>query len=112
MRSRRGTRARPRSGQPRRRDDLDAAGAAGGLLAKGGAGGREGRARFLLAAGIVLAPQLSATSTLLQAPDHTGTAVALLAVWLVIDGPVRTGWSRWRSASCWPGSWWPTRSCC
>jgi len=35
-----------------------------GLLAKGGAGGREGRARFLLAAGIVLAPQLSATSTL------------------------------------------------
>jgi hypothetical protein len=56
-----------------------------GLLAKGHAGGREGRARFLLAAGIVLAPQLSATSTLLQAPDHTGTAVALLVVWLVID---------------------------
>src|SRR5438034_3005165 len=56
-----------------------------GLLAKGDAGGREGVARFLLAAGIVLAPQLSATSTLLQAPDHTGTAVALLVVWLVID---------------------------
>ena len=56
-----------------------------GLLAKGDAGGREGRARFLLAAGVVLAPQLSATSTLLQAPDHTGTAVALLVVWLVID---------------------------
>jgi hypothetical protein len=56
-----------------------------GLLAKGDAGGREGRARFLLAAGILLAPQLSATSTLLQAPDHTGTAVALLVVWLVID---------------------------
>ena len=56
-----------------------------GLLAKGDAGGREGWARFLLAAGIVLAPQLSATSTLLQAPDHTGTAVALLVVWLVID---------------------------
>jgi len=55
------------------------------LLAKGDAGGREGLARFLLAAGIVLAPQLSATSTLLQAPDHTGTAVALLVVWLVID---------------------------
>src|SRR5262249_46527037 len=33
-----------------------------GLLAKGDADGREGRARFLLAAGIVLAPQLSATS--------------------------------------------------
>ncbi len=56
-----------------------------GLLAKGDAGGREGLARFRLAAGIVLAPQLSATSTLLQAPDHTGTAVALLVVWLVID---------------------------
>jgi hypothetical protein len=56
-----------------------------GLLAKGDAGGREGLGRFALAAGIVLAPQLSATSTLLQAPDHTGTAVALLVVWLVID---------------------------
>jgi hypothetical protein len=56
-----------------------------GLLAKGDARGREGMARFLLAAGIVLAPQLSATATLLQAPDHTGTAVALLVVWLVID---------------------------
>ena len=56
-----------------------------GLLAKGDASGREGLARFLLAAGIVLAPQLSATSTLLQAADHTGTAVALLVVWLVID---------------------------
>jgi hypothetical protein len=56
-----------------------------GLLAKGDADGREGLARFLLAAGIVLAPQLSSTSTLLQAPDHTGTAVALLVVWLVID---------------------------
>jgi hypothetical protein len=55
------------------------------LLAKGDAKGREGLARCLLAAGIVLAPQLSATSTLLQAPDHTGTAVALLVVWLVID---------------------------
>jgi len=56
-----------------------------GLLAKGDAKGREGLTRCLLAAGIVLAPQLSATSTLLQAPDHTGTAVALLVVWLVID---------------------------
>src|SRR4029077_15392375 len=65
-----------------------------GLLAKGDVGGRGGRARFLLAAGIVLArhpapprpaPQLSAPSTLLQAPDHTGTAVALLVVWLLTD---------------------------
>ncbi len=56
-----------------------------GLVAKGGARGREGLARFLLAAGIMLAPQLSVTSTLLQAPDHTGTAVPLLLTWLVID---------------------------
>jgi hypothetical protein len=62
-----------------------------GLLAKGDAEGREGLARFGLAAGIVLAPQLSSTSTLLQAPDHTGTAVALLVVWLVIDR-VRSHW--------------------
>ena len=55
------------------------------LLAKGDAGGREGLTRCLLAAGIVLAPQLSATSTLLQGPDHVGTAVALLVVWLLID---------------------------
>ena len=33
----------------------------------------------------MLAPQLSATSTLLQGPDHAGTAVALLVVWLLID---------------------------
>jgi hypothetical protein len=62
-----------------------------GLLAKGDAEGQEGLARFGLAAGIVLAPQLSSTSTLLQAPDHTGTAVALLVVWLVIDR-VRSHW--------------------
>jgi hypothetical protein len=56
-----------------------------GLLAKGHARGREGLVRCLLAAGIMLAPQVSATSTLLQAPDHTGTAVPLLLAWLVID---------------------------
>jgi hypothetical protein len=56
-----------------------------GLLAKGRARGREGLARFLLASGIMLAPQLSATATLLQGPDHTGTAVPLLLAWLVID---------------------------
>jgi hypothetical protein len=56
-----------------------------GLLAKGDARGREGLARCLLASGIMLAPQLAATSTLLQAPDHTGTAVPLLLAWLLID---------------------------
>jgi hypothetical protein len=39
----------------------------------------------LLAAGLMLAPQLSATSILLLSPDHVGTAVPLLAIWLLID---------------------------
>jgi hypothetical protein len=55
------------------------------LLAKGHAQGRIGRARALLAAGIMLAPQLSATQVLLQSPDHTGTAVPVLVTWLIID---------------------------
>jgi hypothetical protein len=55
------------------------------LLAKGNARGGEGRTRALLAAGLMLAPQLSATSILLLSPDHTGTAVPLLAIWLLID---------------------------
>ncbi|MBV9092673.1 MAG: hypothetical protein JO132_02170 [Streptosporangiaceae bacterium] len=54
-------------------------------LAKGSAQGRAGMARALLAGGIMLSPQLSATPTLLLSPDHTGTAVPLLASWLVID---------------------------
>ena len=55
------------------------------LLAMGHARGRAGLARALLAAGIMLAPQLSATQILLLSPDHTGTAVPLLVIWLVID---------------------------
>jgi len=55
------------------------------LLAKGRAQGREGLARALLAAGIMLAPQLSATSIVLLSPDHTGTAVPVLVAWLLID---------------------------
>ena len=38
----------------------------------------------------MLAPQLSATSILLLSPDHTGTAVPLLVIWLFID-TVRRG---------------------
>jgi hypothetical protein len=57
-----------------------------GLLAKGGASGREALVRVLIAAGIMLAPQLgSASYTLLLSPDHAGTSVPLLLVWLVID---------------------------
>jgi hypothetical protein len=55
------------------------------LLAKGHARGRDGLARALLAGGIMLAPQLSGTTILLLSPDHTGTAVPLLAIWLLID---------------------------
>ena len=55
------------------------------LLAKGNARGGKGLARALLAAGLMLAPQLSATSILLLSPDHTGTAVPLLVTWLLID---------------------------
>ncbi len=55
------------------------------FLAKGNAGGGKGCARALLAAGLMLAPQLSATSILLLSSDHIGTAVPLLAIWLLID---------------------------
>ncbi len=55
------------------------------LLARGRAQGPAGLARALLAGGLMLAPQLSATSILLLSPDHTGTAVPLLVIWLLID---------------------------
>jgi hypothetical protein len=55
------------------------------VLAKGRAGGPAGLARALLAAGLMLAPQLSATGIVLLSPDHTGTAVPLLVTWLLID---------------------------
>jgi len=57
-----------------------------GLLAKGRATGREAAVRVLIAAGIMLAPQLgNASYTLLLSPDHVGTGVPLLLLWLVID---------------------------
>jgi hypothetical protein len=56
------------------------------LLAKGRATGREAAARVLIATGIMLAPQLgNASYTLLLSPDHVGTGVPLLLLWLVID---------------------------
>jgi len=58
----------------------------GALLAKGRATGREGLIRLLVAAGIMLAPSLhSGTDVLLSGPDHTGTQVPLLVIWLVLD---------------------------
>jgi hypothetical protein len=66
-------------------------------LAKGQAQGRAGWARALLAAGIMVAPQLSATQVVLLSPDHTGTAVPVLVTWLVIDRvtPDRRKAARW-----------------
>jgi hypothetical protein len=56
------------------------------LLAKGTATGREAAVRVALAAGIMLAPQLaSGTNVLISSPDHIGTSVPLMAVWLILD---------------------------
>jgi len=64
-------------------------------LAKGRVRGRAGAARVLLAGGIMVAPQLSATQIVLLSPDHTGTAVPVLVTWLVID---RVTPDRWKAA--------------
>src|ERR1700744_4901431 len=59
------------------------------FLARGRATGGEGLTRALLAAGIMLAPQLGpGTQTLLLSPDHPGTSVPILLTFLLID---RTG---------------------
>ena len=56
------------------------------FLARGRATGPAGVSRALLAAGIMLAPQLGAgTQTLVLSPDHTGTSVPVLLIWLLID---------------------------
>jgi hypothetical protein len=67
-------------------------------VAKGRATGRLGLTRGLLAAGIMLAPQLGpGTQTLVLSPDHTGTAVPVLLTWLFIDRapPGGHGGYRW-----------------
>jgi hypothetical protein len=57
-----------------------------GLLARGRATGREGLIRLLVAAGIMLAPQFgNATHLLLSQPDHLGTQLPLLLVFLLLD---------------------------
>jgi hypothetical protein len=64
-----------------------------GLLARGRARGGEGLARGLVAAGIMLAPQLGyGAFVLLLSPDHTGTQVPLLLGWLVLDLAPRRWW--------------------
>jgi hypothetical protein len=55
-------------------------------LAKGRATGREGILRACIGAGVMLAPALGDfTGSMLHAPDHIGSAVPVLLVWLVID---------------------------
>jgi hypothetical protein len=59
---------------------------AAALLARGGARGREGWARALIAAGIMVAPQLGdGVHLLLAQPDHVGTQVPLLVAFLLAD---------------------------
>jgi hypothetical protein len=56
------------------------------LLARGTTTGREGVLRALITAGIMLAPQLnSGVNVLISSPDHIGTSVPVLAVWLLLD---------------------------
>ena len=56
------------------------------LLAKGGSTGRQALVRVLIAVGIMLAPQLaSGVNILLSSPDHIGTSVPVMVVWLILD---------------------------
>jgi hypothetical protein len=63
------------------------------LLAKGQATGRAAVARMLMAAGIVLAPQLGVQAdVLLLNPDHVGTTAVMLAIFIVLDRAGRRWW--------------------
>ncbi len=56
------------------------------LLAKGSAAGRGALVRVAIAVGIMLGPQLaSGTNILLSSPDHIGTSVPVMVVWLILD---------------------------
>jgi hypothetical protein len=64
-----------------------------GLLAKGSKTGREGLIRVLIASGIMIAPQVGPGAfLLLLSPDHTGTGVPLLLIFLVLDRAPRRNW--------------------
>jgi hypothetical protein len=54
-------------------------------LAKGGATGSQGVLRAFLAAGIMVAPQSSEVTVLMLSPDHVGSTVPILVMWLLID---------------------------
>jgi hypothetical protein len=56
------------------------------FLARGRARGREGWARALIAAGVMVAPQLGdGVHVLLAQPDHVGTQVLILGTFLVLE---------------------------
>jgi hypothetical protein len=54
-------------------------------LAKGAATGTEGVLRAFLAAGIMIAPQQAEVTVLMLSPDHVGSTVPILLMWLLID---------------------------
>jgi hypothetical protein len=63
------------------------------VLAKGRATGREAAVRMLLAGGILVAPQLgTAAYILLLSPDHVGSTVPVLLIWLLLDRAPRRWW--------------------
>jgi hypothetical protein len=64
-----------------------------GLLAKGSKTGKEGLVRVLIASGIMIAPQVGPGAfLLLLSPDHTGTGVPLLLIFLFLDRAGRRPW--------------------
>ncbi len=63
------------------------------LLARSGTSGRTAVARTLIAAGIMIAPQLGVgVYALDMAVGHIGTSVPLLALWLLLDRVVTPRW--------------------
>jgi hypothetical protein len=66
------------------------------ILARGDQRGRAGVVRALLAAGIMLAPTLGASTTaMLHDPDHTAIQIPLLAVWFLLDWDEARTVARW-----------------
>ena len=66
------------------------------LLAKGDSTGRQALVRVLIAVGIMLAPQLAfGVNILISSPDHIGTSVAVMVVWLILDRAQLRARPRW-----------------
>jgi hypothetical protein len=66
------------------------------LLAKGTATGRQALVRVAIAAGVMLVPQLSSgVNVLISSPDHIGTSVPVMVLWLILDRGYRPDRPRW-----------------